>query len=71
MKEAAMFTRALVTTEIPPAEDMPLNVTLCPPHDFEAGWASPHDAANHDDTVPALYCHSCGDVRAFRIPTDG
>ena len=62
-----MFTRT-VQTETPEREDMDLEHELCPPHDFQAGWATPQDAANHDDTVPALWCGACGEVRAFRIP---
>ncbi len=63
-----MFTiRTAADPEIPGAERV-REVTMCPPHDFEAAWATPTDATNHDDTVPALFCRSCGDVRAFRIP---
>lgn len=49
---------------------MDLGAALCPPHDFDAGWATPTDAKDHDDTVPALYCSACGEIRALRIPSD-
>ena len=53
----------------PDAPGLP-HLDECPPHQFEAGWATPLDPANHEDTVPALWCRACGDVRAFRIPSD-
>ena len=62
-----MFTRTASDTEIPESEQV-RDVKMCPPHDFDAGWASPSDATDHDDTVPALYCRACGDIRLFRIP---
>jgi hypothetical protein len=63
-----MFTRTLHQQDIPDREDMPLEEQLCPPHEFEAAWGTPPDAANHEDTVPALYCRACGDIRRFRVP---
>lgn len=63
-----MFTRLSTDTEIPERERVDDERPLCPPHDFEAAWATPPDARDHDDTVPALFCRSCGDVRAFRVP---
>ena len=42
-------------------------MALCPPHDFQAAWATPPDSKDHDDTVPALFCAACGDIRAFRL----
>ena len=63
-----MFTRTLPRAEAPERENMELEHALCPPHDFESGWATPTDAKDHDDTVPGLFCRACGDVRPFRIP---
>lgn len=63
-----MFTRTI--PEVPEHERVDLEHEMCPPHDFEAAWATPPDATSHDDTAPALYCKACGDVRAFRIPPD-
>lgn len=57
-----------ITPAIPVAEQMPDREPMCPPHDFEAAWATPRIALGHDDTVPALFCRACGDVREFRIP---
>lgn len=64
-----MFTRTAELVDVPEREQMDKE-QFCPPHDFEAGWATPLDAKDHDDTVPALYCHACGETRAFRIPVD-
>lgn len=52
-----------------PDEEQMTEERECPPHQFEAGWATPADGGkDHEDTIPALYCKACGDVRAFRIP---
>jgi hypothetical protein len=63
-----MFTRTeKVTTS--DHDDIDLDKQLCPPHDFDFGWASKPDAPG-DDTLPALYCRACGEIRAFRLPAD-
>lgn len=64
-----MFVRAATEAEMPERERLDKE-QFCPPHDFEAAWATPLNASDHDDTVPALFCRSCGDVRAFCIPSD-
>lgn len=64
-----MFTR-IVPQDIPEREQVGIEHTLCPPHDFDFGWATKADAQPGDDTVPAIYCKSCGDIRAFRLPAD-
>lgn len=61
-------TRTAPQTEIPAAEQVPATEPWCPPHDFEAGWATPQDGIG--DNIPALWCHYCGTVMAFRIPSD-
>lgn len=43
---------------------------MCPPHDFEAAWAAPNRNELSADTVPALYCKACGEIRPFFIPED-
>lgn len=63
-----MFTRT-EKRDIPAREDMDIEHAMCPPHDFEAAWALAPDAVNGEDTMPALYCKACGDVRAFRLPS--
>ena len=57
------------STEAPEHDRLPEGELICPPHDFEAGWATPLDGGN--ENVPALWCRSCGDIRAFRIPDIG
>lgn len=61
-----MFTRTL-HPDIPDREQVREDL-LCPPHDFDAAWAQPQNPSSNDDTVPALYCKACGEVRAFRVP---
>ena len=57
-----------VVAGIPDEEQVAPEERECPPHNFEAGWATPADGGkDHEDTIPALYCKACGDVRAFRI----
>lgn len=65
-----MFVRTPTQMETPGAEDMDLGTAMCPPHSFEASWALPPGEDIRADTVPALFCASCGDVRLFRIPSD-
>ena len=55
------MTKQKVGTVVP-------DIPAAAPHDFEAAWATPRIALGHDDTVPALFCRACGDVREFRIP---
>ena len=62
-----MFARTHVKPVIPEREDMDLDQALCPPHEFDAAWALAADATDHDDTVPALYCRACGEIRSFRL----
>ena len=57
-----MFLRTESKVDAPERENMDLGR---PPHDFEFGWATKHDAQPGDDTVPAM---ACGDIRAFTLP---
>lgn len=63
--------QTLVITVTPDADaaDLP-DLPECPPHQFDAGYATPLDPASHDDVVPALWCRACGEIRAFKIPDD-
>lgn len=40
----------------------------CPPHAFDQGWGLAPGDDLHADTVPVLYCASCGDIRLMRVP---
>jgi hypothetical protein len=62
-----MTVRTATQTDIPAQEQMVEREQWCPPHDFDAAWATP--TSGDGDTVPALYCRMCGDIRLFRIPT--
>ena len=65
-----MFMRTATKPETPEREDMDLEHAMCPPHDFEFGWATKHDANPGDDTVPGIFCRSCGEVRAFKLSAE-
>lgn len=52
----------------PEREQVDLNTTLCPPHAFEQGWGLAPGEDIHADTVPTLFCASCGEIRLQRIP---
>lgn len=66
-----MFTRTVPKQLDIPEREQVEHETMCPPHDFDAAWALPAgDSLDGDSNVPALYCHMCGEVRLFRIPSD-
>lgn len=65
-----MFTRTERPTQTPEAEDMDLATALCPPHAFDQGWGLAPGDDLHSDTVPVMYCGSCGDIRLMRVPSD-
>lgn len=62
-----MFTRTAKDADIPARERLDIE-QLCPPHDFDAAWAAPSRNELNGESVPALYCHACGEVRPFFIP---
>jgi hypothetical protein len=45
-----------------------IEVQLCPPHAFEQGWGVAHGEEIHSDTVPVMFCGSCGEIRLMRVP---
>ena len=49
-------------------DDVELDKQLCPPHAFDQGWGIAHEDDVHADTVPVLFCASCGEIRLMRIP---
>lgn len=54
------------------AEHSPAAVPqICPPHHFVPSWAAPYDGMSpgEDNTVPAMLCQHCGEVRAMRVQT--
>jgi hypothetical protein len=62
-----MRVRTAPQTDIPD-EELVHDTPLCPPHQFLSAWATPTDATDHEDTVPAIFCAACGDIRPLRIP---
>ena len=64
-----MFTRTAPQTDVPEREQV--EQELCPPHAFDQGWGLAHGEDIHADTVPVLFCASCGDIRLMRVPDAG
>ena len=62
-----MFTRTQAEAT-PERENIDLDKEMCPPHAFDQGWGLAHGDDVHADTVPVLFCASCGDIRLLRIP---
>ena len=69
-----MATRTARKIEIPVKEFVEERAHNCaldgPPHTFEGMWAAPARDRLGEDTVPALVCTSCGEVRILAIPDD-
>lgn len=65
-----MRLRTVPATQVGPEREQLPDEPMCPPHDFDAAWAAPSRAELNGESVPALYCHACGDVRPFYIPED-
>lgn len=53
---------------VPDEEQLSPDERWCPPHDFQATWATPADGS--EETVPAALCAYCGEIRSLRIPGD-
>ena len=64
-----MFVRTEKVTT-PEHDDLDLDKELCPPHSFDQGWGLAHGEDIHADTVPVLFCASCGEIRLMRVPAD-
>jgi hypothetical protein len=62
-----MFTRTeKITTS--DHDNMDLDNAMCPPHAFDQGWGLAHGEEIHADTVPVMFCGSCGEIRLMRVP---
>lgn len=61
-----MFTRT-VHPDVPERERVDSEL-LCPPHAFDQGWGLAEGEDLHADTVPVMFCASCGEIRLMRVP---
>jgi hypothetical protein len=69
-----MAVRTSRRVEIPEREQIEERAHNCatdgPPHNFEAAWAAPARDKMTEESIPAIYCTACGEIRPFAIPVD-
>lgn len=63
-----MFTRTVAPAIIGPEREQMPTEEMCPPHAFDQGWGLAPGDDLHADTVPVLFCGSCGEIRLMRVP---